>query len=114
MSTSIPRIFAVMIVGPEQGTTALCDGLEHEGKLWLVPQWLDVPGQGLTKPVRLIRFDQLEHTHSPGAKDGIEYVVNVPIPKTLFDIRTPKITEPGFEVVDLPELALPRSGSRLQ
>ena len=108
----MPRIFSVMIIAPEDGSIAKCDGIAHEGKLWLVPHWLDVPGQGLTRPVRLIRFDQLAHQRSQGAKDGIEYVVNEPIPKALFDIRTPKITAPRFEVVDLPELAIPRSASK--
>jgi hypothetical protein len=107
------RRFRALIIGAENGTIDRCDGLEHEGKLWLVPQWLDVPALGVTKPARLIRFDSLAHQHTPDLKYGVEYVVNYPIPKELFDVRTPLKPIAGFECVELPAIAFPLPNKNL-
>lgn len=96
-----------MVIGIENGAISKCDGIEHEGKLWLVPHWLDVPAQGVTKPARLIRFDLLPHQHTPNSQYGVEYVINYPIPNELFGVQTPKQAIPGFEFQELPEIALP-------
>ena len=106
-------IFKVMVIGVENGTIAKCDGIAFEGKLWLVPHWIDAPAQGVTKPARLIRFDSLAHQHTQGSKYGAEYVVNYPIPKELFDVPTPKQAIPGFEIRELPEIAFPMSDRTL-
>jgi hypothetical protein len=107
------RQFQVLVIGVEDGTINKCDGIEHEGKLWLVPRWLDAPAQGVTRPARLIRFDSVPHQHTPNARDGIEYVINYPIPIQLFEIQTPKQEVPGFEFVEMPELTLPLPGKKL-
>jgi hypothetical protein len=101
------RQFRAMVIGVEDGAISQCDGIEFEGKLWLVPRWLDVPAQGVTKPVRLIRFDSIPHQHTPNSQYQVEYVINSPIPKELFDVRTPIQTLPGFEFVEMPELTFP-------
>jgi hypothetical protein len=102
-----------MIIGVDDGTIAKCDGLEYEGKLWLVPQWYDVPAQGVTKPARLIRFDSLAHQGTPGSQYGVDYVVNYPIPKDLFDVRTPLKLIPGFECMEMPEIEFPLPKKKL-
>lgn len=56
-------------------------GLEYEGKLWLVPDWLVNKAEGLRKPKRLIRIDTLPH--SPG--HGGVCLLNLPIPKDVLD-----------------------------
>jgi hypothetical protein len=107
------RRFAVLAQGVENGTVYKYDGLEHEGKLWLVPQWLDVPAQGVTKPARLVRFDHLRHQHSPNAKDGIEYVINVPIPIALFDVRRQLKATNDIECKELPDISFPLPNKKL-
>ena len=48
----------VLKVGVVSGGGAIqeCDAIKYDGKLWLVPQWLDEPGRGTTKPRRIIRI----------------------------------------------------------
>ncbi len=99
------KILKVMVMGLEGGTISKCDAIEYEGKLWLVPRWLDIPAKGVTKPARLVRFDSLPHqAMPPGFGD---YCVNVPIPKELFEDHTPKKAIPGFEFLELPEISFP-------
>jgi hypothetical protein len=100
-------IFKVLVIDVENGTIAKCDGIEHEGKLWLVPHWLEVPAQGVTKPARIIRFDSIPHQRTPNSRQGVEYVINYPIPKELFGSQTPRQAIPGFEFQELPEITLP-------
>src|SRR4029453_8233725 len=47
-----------------------CDGIEWQGKLWLVPHWLDSTATGETTPTRIIRFDHLPHSDVWGTNLG--------------------------------------------
>jgi hypothetical protein len=100
------KIFSAMVIGVAGGTISQCDAIEYDNKLWLVPNWLDIPAQGVTKPARIIRFDSLRHQKTPGP-NGADFVINDPIPKELFDARTPRQAIPGFEFVEMPEISLP-------
>jgi hypothetical protein len=84
----------------------LADTIEHEGKLWLVPHWLDTPDGKWTMPARIIRLDTLRHAKFYGPAD---FVVHDPMPTELFDVRTPKQPIEGFEFHELPEIRIPRA-----
>jgi hypothetical protein len=101
------RRFKALVIGVEDGTIGKIDGLEYEGKLWIVPQWCDIPAKGVTKPARLIRFDTLPHQVTPNSQYGVDFVLNSPIPKELFDLQTPKQAIPGFEFLEMPEIEFP-------
>lgn len=61
----------------------LCDTIEYEGHLWLVPQWIDGnPTKGYSKPVRIIRLTSL--SYSQGIAGISDYVLNDPIPKSVW------------------------------
>lgn len=79
-----------------------CDCIEHEGKLWLVPNWLDAPAEGVSMPSRLVR--PLTQEFLPFGK---EYVLSSPIPKELLDVKTPKLPIEGYEVRELPNIRIP-------
>lgn len=79
------------------------DTISLEGKLWLVPGWLDTPDKKHTMPRRLIH--PLGQEFLPFGKEG--YVLSFPVPKELFDERTPKLPIDGFEVRELPDIAIP-------
>jgi hypothetical protein len=101
------RQFKVLVIAPEDGALGKCDGVEYEGKLWFVPQWLDVPAQGVKKPARLLRFDTLPHQAKPNSPYQVDYVINYPIPHELFEIRTPTTPMRGFEWEEMPNLTFP-------
>jgi hypothetical protein len=48
-----------MILYAEDGALAMCDAVEYEGKLWLVPEWTAFPSERIQKPVRIISLDGL-------------------------------------------------------
>lgn len=72
------RRFTAHVAG--DGALVLSDGIEYDGKLWLVPEWDDYPDDGVTRPSFMIRFDQVEHSAGVG---GAEYLVNGSLPAGL-------------------------------
>jgi hypothetical protein len=95
-----------VLVGLDDGTIVKVDAIEYEGGLWLVPQWLDVPAQRVTKPARLIRMDVLQHQRMPPTYKA-DFVLNAGMPKALFDCSAPLKSALGYEVRELPEISLP-------
>src|SRR6266545_1129458 len=84
------------------------DTIEHEGKLYIVPEWLDNPLAGWRTPARLICLDGLPYRATPGAP--VDYLLNVGIPKSLFYGESPP--QPGelFVVIDAPDIKFPAIG----
>lgn len=82
------------------------DAIEFEGKLWLVPHWLDMPAQGVTMPGRIVRFDNLQYSDVRGTNLG-DFVVNMSMPKELFAPESPKQPIAGYEYRELPEIRIP-------
>jgi hypothetical protein len=106
------KILKALVIGVADGGISKCDAIEFDGKLWLVPRWLDFPAQGLTKPARLVRFDTLLHQATSNSLQEADYVLNQPIPGELFEIRTPKEPILGFEFLELPEVSFPLKASK--
>jgi hypothetical protein len=81
------------------------DAIEHEGKLWLVPNWLDRPSTKETTPGRIIRFDNLRYQDMRGQRSSqADFALNGSVPTELLDIETPKRSIPGFEYIEMPAL----------
>jgi hypothetical protein len=94
-------------IGSDDGTIHKCDAIEHEGKLWLVPEWLDVPAQGVTKPRRIIRMDTLRHQRMKNPAYKLDYVLNDYMPKAVLDGKAPPEQACLYEIVELPEIEFP-------
>lgn len=106
------KILKTIVGSAETGALYLIDTIEHEGKLWLVPQWLDEPIRKVSKPARLIRLDILPFQSMKGSKYPADYVLNGPMPTALLELKTPKEPISGFEVRELPELEFPMDRSK--
>lgn len=94
-------------VGSDDGTIYTCDTIEHEGKLWLVPQWLDVPAKGVSKPRRIVRMDSLAHQPMTNPAYGMDYILNDYMPKAVLDGTAPPEQASQYEIVELPEIEIP-------
>jgi hypothetical protein len=101
------KILKAMVGSADEGSLYQIDVIGHAKKLWLVPQWYDVPAQGVSKPARIIRMDTLPHQKSAPNSPYGDYILNVPIPTVLLNLPTPKQSVPGFEVQEMPEISLP-------
>jgi hypothetical protein len=108
MSTDhlIAKIFKTAVPS-DNGTIHTIDTIEHEGKLWLVPQWLDKPKEGLSRPARIIRIDSLPHETSSGVH---QFVLANYMPKAVLDGEIPPELESQYEVVELPEIVIRTGG----
>jgi hypothetical protein len=102
------KIFTAMVGNDTDGKVYKCDAIEYGGKLWLVPHWLEVIGPNLSKPARMIRFDNRPHQALRGSKFG-DYLLNGPVPKVLLERTTPKQPVGGFEYVELPDVEIPHT-----
>ena len=98
------QVFRVSVI--VDGQIQTCDGIEWQGKLWLVPHWLDDKSQEVSTPARIIRFDSLPHQSALGTPFA-DYVLTDPIPKELFDLAPVTQPIPGYEYVDMPALTQP-------
>lgn len=78
---------------------AQCAGIEHERKLWLVPQWLDMPTEQVTMPERIISLEGLPI--QPGGRWGpieFRYILNYPIPTDVLYGENQRQQASGFDV----------------
>ena len=75
-----------------ENTLWTIDGVERDGKLWLVPKWIDYPQEQVSQPTLMIRFDNLRYQGPSGLHD---YVLAHPIPRFVLDGET---TE-GYETL---------------
>jgi hypothetical protein len=87
------------------GTMFLADTIEYEGKYWLVPQWLEAPAEGWKRPARIVSLAPLKHQKS--TMPGIDFVLNVPIPKAVFDGEVPTGSGAQYVVIERPDISLP-------
>jgi hypothetical protein len=81
MAGTLKRIIVVIFL-ENSGSLDKCDGLEYEGRNWLVPLWLAPLGVEWQEPERIIPLDRFRHQKTDAA--GIDYTVNVPIPRAIW------------------------------
>lgn len=104
-TTQIMKIFKTLVPS-DAGAIYTVDTIQHQGGLWLVPRWLDVPEKRETMPARLIRMDLLPHQRIESGQPA-DFVLNGYMPKALFDFDAPLKSTLGFEVIELPEISFP-------
>lgn len=97
------KIFSALIFHEEGNGLFQADALCHEGKYWLVPNWVGTPASPKTNPVRLILIDSLPHNLQFGSPFG-DIVVNVPIPIAVYEGRVRPSPESGFVVIENPDI----------
>jgi len=87
------------------GTIYLMDTIQHEGRFWLVPQWLEAPSQGWRKPARIICLDLLPHQTMSSHK--ADFLLNQPLPRCAYDGTVPTQLEKQLVVIIAPEIQVP-------
>lgn len=85
------------LVGSDDGKIWKIDTIEHEGELWLVPEWLEVTYPAGQLPKRAIRLTGLDYEDCPNP--DADYFLKSPIPKAVLFGPTPPEEATGFVVV---------------
>lgn len=88
------------LVGSDDGKILKIDTIEHEGALWLVPEWVEVINPAGQEPKRAIRLTGLDFEDCP--TPAADYLLKRSIPKHVLNGTTPPEKATGFVVVDRP------------
>jgi hypothetical protein len=104
------KIFKTWVHLHGKGPAGMCivDTIVYEDKLWLVPEWLDIRGLGVSMPVRIVRLDGLEYEPDPGA--GCDYVLRHSMPTSVFYGRIPPPPDSPYCVIEHPNIQFPCGG----
>ena len=84
------------------------DTISYQGKMWLVPSWLDNAQKGWRIPERIIWLDVLPHQATPGGPT--DFVLSAGIPKAVCDGQIPQQPEGLFLVIERPDIRFPAIG----
>ena len=81
---------------------AIFDTIEYEGKLCIVPEWIDnMPTKGFSRPTRLVC---LNLPPQPGSLYGSDYYEPNPIPRCVFEGYAPLELKHQYTVIENPEI----------
>ncbi|MCF3628191.1 hypothetical protein RJ527_08950 [Thalassospiraceae bacterium LMO-SO8] len=105
------KIYTAMVIISENddgkgGAVHTVDVIEHGDYFWLVPEWLDLQGKGVSKPARIVSLKTIPHERGEGDP---EFVVSDPVPKSVFDGRAPEELAKRYIVIESPEIVVPRT-----
>jgi hypothetical protein len=79
------KVFKTMVCLEGEASIYQMDTIEHEGKMWLGPSWLEASSEGWKMPERIICQNDLPHQKAPSTIQA-DFILNNPIPKfVLFD-----------------------------
>lgn len=87
------RVYQTM-VRDDRGNQIICPTIEHEGELWLVPKWLELPTEESPKPERLIRVRGVPFRPAAG---NVDYVLDCAIPTSVLFAHEPP--PPGSDII---------------
>jgi hypothetical protein len=97
------RTKAALAQKKAQGAVLMCDAVQYEGKLWLVPEWTAFPAERIQKPVRIISLDGL--TLGPvGPQYRADFALQNPMTK---DVLAGRGTTASPVVIEGPDLSVP-------
>jgi hypothetical protein len=70
------------------GSLFIGDAIEHEGKLWLVPEWLEGPTKGTECPARIVCLDGMPlNKPGPAYQDRVDLVLSTPLHTDILEGR---------------------------
>jgi hypothetical protein len=100
------KIFKTMIGFDDAPQLYQVDTIEYDGKMWLVPHWLDTLDKQWRMPVRIICLDSLAHQKLPPGSPYGDFSLSAPISRAVFDgQRQPQLGD-GYVVIETPPIRL--------
>jgi hypothetical protein len=90
----------------------LVEAIEHEGEFLLVTMWLTNPALGLRKPGYVIPMRFLRHQQVKTEGRQFDFVINAPLPSSLFDGTMPPDEMAKHNVQNGPEIPFPFSEAK--
>jgi hypothetical protein len=100
------KIFRTALTFDDNSDLHFADSIEHEGQMWLVPEWVELPAEGWRTPRRLICLNTMPHERKEGDAGG-DLVVTLPIPKCVFNGEVPRDAKAKYVMVERPDIRVP-------
>ena len=94
MKTAIPS---------DDGSHRVCDTIQHDGKLWLAPAWLDESAKAYRRPARLIGMNGLKYRSMPMG-GNVDFVMEHPVPDAILQGRVQGAEAEPFTVLERPDV----------
>lgn len=96
------EIFKTLV--PSSNGLFLCDTIEYENDIWLVPEWLtNTPSKGFSRPLKIVRVTAFAtKTDLPHA----DYVIQNPLPTGYFEGRIPQELKNVCAVIENPDIVV--------
>jgi hypothetical protein len=95
--TAIPR---------RDGTNLVCDTIQHEGKLWLAPEWVQDASKPYSKPARLIGMTGLKYRSMP-MRSGVDFVMEDAVPEEVLSGCIQGRQATPFLILEGPDVRIP-------
>jgi hypothetical protein len=100
MKTAIPR---------DDGSQLVCDTIQHDGKLWLVPAWLEEEAtKPYNRPARLIGMSGLKYRSMP-MRSEVDFVMEHPVPEAILEGRVQGAQSAPFLILERPDVRILKS-----
>ena len=93
----------------DSGEILIADTIEHEGKLWIVPEWLYAQKEGWQTPARIIQVDCLKHQKMPDDYPA-DLLLNNPMPRAVLDGNPSPEQAKQYVVVERPDIRIQVGG----
>lgn len=84
-----------------------CHAIERGDEILVVLHWLGNPKLGLRKPEYVLPLDQVRHQKSDDPKAPAQYLINDPMPKSLFDGTAKRPERRRWKVQKGPDVTFP-------
>jgi len=101
--------FKRTMVLTREGSVGTFDTIEYEGALWFVTKWMHSRSAGAQRPERIVRLDRHDLAPAPD-HPGIDFLLQSPVPKSVFDMAISPAALNGYSVVDRPKIMFPYPG----
>lgn len=94
----------------DTGVPCECGAIEHNGELWLVPNWVPHPDKGYTAPERMIPLARFEY-QTIGHPEELNLLITGKVPSTLFFGPIPSTMRQLFGVLERPDIRFRTGGT---
>jgi hypothetical protein len=99
VKTAIPR---------GDGSQLVCDTIQHDGKLWLAPAWLEETTKPYSRPARLIGMSGLKYRSMP-MRSEVDFVMEHLVPEAVLEGRVQGVQTSPFVILERPDVRILKS-----
>jgi len=98
------QIFRTIVSYANSVGKDVIDSIFYEDKLWLVGEWSAAPSEGWQQPARIVCIHDLPYQNLSDSEMPADYLLTVPMPKSVLDGETDTVKGHKYEIVEFPDI----------